>query len=169
MCRSKLLWTSTIIIFAASILNVTLHESGHYIAAILFDASDVELHHNYVAYDSDSIGFWERIVVAASGPLLSLIIGIIGLWWHTSIKVKGWKSLFLLWLAYHGLLNFMGYVLIAPVFTYGDTGFIFSQLEFPLWSMILLSVTSFVLMFFVFDRGGKRFQPYFENEVDSRQ
>jgi hypothetical protein len=60
-------------------------------------------------------------------------------------------------------------VLIAPVFTYGDTGFIFSQLEFPLWLMILLSVTSFVVMFFVFDRGGKRFKIYVENNIDTRQ
>ena len=54
---------------------MTLHELGHFAAAILIHAKNVTLHHNYVSTETTDMSLSGAIFYAAAGPIVSLLIG----------------------------------------------------------------------------------------------
>ncbi len=55
--------------------------------------------------------------------------------------------LFCLYLSAFGYIAFFGYLVIAPFFTYGDTGFIFQALGWPLWLTISIAVLAGLVLY----------------------
>ena len=64
--------------------------------------------------------------------------------------------LFNLYLAVFGYIAFFGYLMVAPFFTYGDTGYIFKALNFPMWLTVSIAIMG-VLGLFVIMRKLMRF------------
>lgn len=132
----------------ASILELTLHECGHFIAGCIMHLKPV-LYHNYVNHPIETITQRQRICFAAAGPIVSLLIGIAC---GTTLRYRNganFMSLFLLLMAVFGYIGFFGYMAVAPFFTYGDTGFVLEALGAPLWLIVLLAVGSVGALFYV--------------------
>jgi hypothetical protein len=138
---------STILFVIASIIEMTFHELGHFIAAILVHAKDVILYHNYVSYNTDGLSLTKTIFIAAGGPLVSLFIGILFHYMCSKQYSRNLLFLFNLYLSVFGYIGFFGYLIIAPVFTYGDTGYICHALNFPIWLTIAIAAIGVIILY----------------------
>ena len=132
--------TSSMLFIIASILETIMHESGHFIAAILLGAKDVTLYHNAVSGGESGIPLWAVIVIKAAGPLASLCVGIGFHLLSAMRKSRDQMFLFFVYLSIFGYVGLFGYLMTSPLFTGGDTGFICIALGFPLWVTILIAL-----------------------------
>src|ERR1700739_2868056 len=107
---------STVLFVIASVIEMTLHESGHFVAAILAHAKGVTLHHNYAAYSLDSVSLKKSIFIAGTGPAVSLFIGIIFHFLCSNQSSRGMLFLFNLYIAIFGYVGCFGYVMLSPFF-----------------------------------------------------
>lgn len=140
MKYQNLIITSTIMFVIATLWQQTLHEGGHFLAAHYFGAGNNTLYHNYVQYQNEHISQAGKILIAAAGPLLSLMVGLL---FHAACAVYKRRDqwfLFMLYMCIFGYINIAGYLMIAPLFSEGDTGYIFHALGLPLWSVILIAL-----------------------------
>jgi hypothetical protein len=138
---------STILFVIASILEMTLHELGHFIAAILVHAKEAVLHHNYVSDEAGDLPLRQIIFIKGAGPLVSLVIGML---FHLICSRQDKRNLlflFNLYMSIFGYIGFFGYLLIAPFFTSGDTGYICFVLEFPIWLTISIAVAGGFILY----------------------
>ncbi len=138
---------SSILFVCASVLQMTLHELGHFAAAILIHAKNVTLHHNYVSTETADMSLSGAIFYAAAGPLVSLLIGVCFHLVCSLQKKRDMLFLFNLYLAVFGYIAFFGYLMVAPFFTYGDTGYIFKALNFPMWLTIGIAIMGGVALY----------------------
>lgn len=145
----NLIMNSTILFVVASTLETTLHELGHFIASILLHAKDVFLYHNYVSSNTENLSLNNTLIIKAAGPLVSLLIGIL---FHFNCSHRTDRTLsflFTLYLSAFGYIGFFGYLMIAPFFTYGDTGYICMALEFPLWLTISIAFSGAIILYLI--------------------
>jgi hypothetical protein len=156
--RSKsylfLLINSTVLFIVANILETTLHESAHFLAAIAMKAQNVVLFHNHVVYSftGQSISQYREIIVCAAGPIFSLLIGFI---FHIICSNRFRKDLWFMFFNYmsiFGYIGFFGYLMIAPFFAEGDTGFIFMTLHFPAWTVLVIALAALIVMYLIMAR-----------------
>lgn len=140
---------STILFVVASVVEMILHEMGHFIASILLHSKDVTLYHNYVAGSSSDLPVEHSIIIKATGPLVSLFIGVLFHWICSKQQKRNLLFLFNLYMAVFGYIGILGYVMIAPIFTYGDTGYICSVLNFPLWLTVSIAVAGAAILYFL--------------------
>ncbi len=132
----------------ATLWQQTLHEFAHFVAAILLHSKDVTLFHNYVQHDTSALSLNSTLVIAAAGPLFSLLVGVLFQSVCANFAKRNLLFLFLLYMSAFGYINFGGYLLVSPFFRGGDTGYIFAQLNFPLWLTILCAIGGCVFLFF---------------------
>jgi hypothetical protein len=140
---------STILFVVAGILEMTLHEFGHYFAAILVHAKGISIHHNYVSNIDEGLPLKNILLIKGAGPLVSLIIGV---FFHIACSLQKRRNtafLFKLYMAAFGYIGFFGYLMIAPMFTGGDTGYICYALQFPLWVTIVIAVSGGLILYFL--------------------
>ncbi len=156
---------SVIVVVLTSILTTILHELGHFIPAYFFGLQP-ELHHNFVSYDNSNVSSDKLAIIAACGPVLSLVLGTIFLFISKNITAKGYLSLFTLWMGLQGFLTFFGYLFIAPFFTYGDTGKVFAILGFPFVLVIAISVFGIAALVYFFKKQTKEFRFYGDEELN---
>jgi hypothetical protein len=106
------------------------------------------LHHNYVQTpdDADERLAGARLWVPAAGPLVSLLQGVLCLAWLRTRKRRSAFSLTILWLGLHGLIGFFGYLMMGPLFRYGDTGKVYAELGVPGAVPWLLAVAGLVAL-----------------------
>jgi hypothetical protein len=140
---------SSILFVSAAILQMTLQELGHFAAAILIHAKNVTLHHNYVSTQTVDMPLAQDIFYAGAGPFVSLLIGVCFHFVCSRQKKRDTLFLFNLYLAVFGYIAFFGYLMVAPFFTYGDTGYIFHALGFPIWLTILIAATGGLMLYMV--------------------
>lgn len=145
----NLIINSTLLFVIASTLEMTLHELGHFIAGHLVDGKDITLYHNYVSDNSDDLTMNEVLFVKAAGPLVSLFIGIIFQLICAKLSNRNLTFLFYLYMSVFGYIGFFGYLMIAPFFTYGDTGYICHALNFPTWLTVSIALFGAVILFFI--------------------
>lgn len=148
MNKRNIIINSTMLFVIATICQLTLHETGHFIAAICLHSKDVTLYHNYVQHDLSELSTAARITVASAGPLFSLLLGVLFHIICASYRKRNLRFLFCLFMSAFGYINFGGYLLVAPFFIGGDTGFVFHELGFPLWLIILLAAGGAAFLFF---------------------
>ncbi len=160
------IWINSSILFVvAAVLEMTLHEGAHATVAFFLHAPNLSLHHNYVHYDTGPLTSTQLIAIAAAGPLMSLLIGFL---FHFAVKQYSTPNLFRLFLIYmsaFGYIGFLGYVLIAPFFVYGDTGFVFKTLNFPIYATVTLAVAAGFLLYLAMKSLCKEFIPFLDKTL----
>lgn len=150
MKAQKNMMINAVLLFTiAAIIEMTLHECAHFVMAILVHAKDISLHHNYVNYNDEIMSLNNRIYIASAGPIFSLFFG---LFFHLIIKLQKSRNYLLLLNTYfsiHGYIGFFGYLLIAPLSTSGDTGFIFDALGFPMLIVVIIAIIGFLCLMYL--------------------
>ena len=169
MNKRNIIINSTMLFVIATLWQQTLHELGHFVAAIVLHSEDVTLYHNSVEHDPSAISMASRLVIASAGPLISLLSGLLFHFACAGYKQRNILFLFMLFMSSFGYINFGGYLLMSPFFKSGDTGFVFSQLGFPLWLVISLSVAGAVFLFFSMKKLSKYFVEMASAEVINSQ
>jgi hypothetical protein len=148
MNKRNIIINSTLAFVTAFSWHQILHELGHFVSAILFYAENVILYHDYVEYDPSALQMTDRIIVAAAGPLVSLFTGLLFHFICSKYNKRNVLFLVFLFMSAFGYINFGGYLLVAPFFTGGDTGFVFNQLGFPFWSILVFALGGALFLFF---------------------
>ena len=133
----------------ASIPEMTLHEFDHLFAAILVHAHGISIRHNYVSHSDTGLSPSGGIILTAAGPIVSLMIGV--LFHFTSSRQKERDSLFLfnVYMTLFGYIGFFGYMMIAPMFPDGDTGYVCRALGFPMWLTVILAISAGLVLYFL--------------------
>lgn len=110
---------STLAFVLASMVNVTLHESAHAVAGLAQGLTPT-----ITTFAVDYAGTAtprQQITTALAGPFFSLVMGLVML-----VVARNWGTglvrLFWMWLPFMGIMNFVGYLFIAPFASAGDTG-----------------------------------------------
>jgi hypothetical protein len=144
----NLLMNSSVLLCMAAVLQMSLHEFGHFIAAIFYNAKPI-LFHNSVNYNDKEVGSLANIFIAAAGPVMSLLVGLIFQSLASPKRKNVVVRLFLTYMSAFGYIGFFGYLMVAPFFTYGDTGFVLNSLGSPQWLIIVLAISAVPCLFFL--------------------
>lgn len=147
---------SALLFVITFILGTILHEAGHFAAAILVGAEHVSLHHNFVD-EQNGLSVNQLITIGAAGPLVSLALGVLFTLIFIRQSNRNLFFLFNVYMAFLGYISFFGYLMTSPFSSQGDTGFIFTSLNFPVWLVITISVISAFILF----RIAKKMMRYF--------
>ena len=145
---TKLAVNSILLFTITGIIELTLHEGGHFVAALSL-GQHATLFHNYVRYNDEATSLDQRIFFAAAGPVVSLLIGIVCHLWLRRNSMNPFCRLFLWYLATAGYAGFFGYLMIAPFFIYGDTGFVLAALGSPMVLTIIIAAAGFGMLYLV--------------------
>ena len=147
--RSKYLTINAILLFIiTAIIELILHEGGHFVAALSL-GQQATLYHNYVSYDNETGLLNQRIFFAAAGPVVSLLTGLICYFSQRIKSIGAYTRLFLWYLAAAGYAGFFGYLMIAPFFTYGDTGFVLTALNVPMVIIFIIAIAGIAMLYLV--------------------
>lgn len=127
---------SAIAYASASLITVTLHEFGHGLAARLYGFHPIV----YGLHEEDVAASPVRMaVIAAAGPGVSLLLGLLFLAMHKRMRGQGFARYLTLWLGLLGIAVFMGYLITPPFYTRGD---VFKVLaSFNLASPVFLGIS----------------------------
>jgi hypothetical protein len=109
--RRALTANATISFVLASLVNSLLHEGGHAVAGLALGLTPTISPFN-VDFAEDATDS-QRIITAAAGPVLSLVLGLVLMGVARSWG-QGLVRLFWMWLSFMGVMNFAGYCFIAP-------------------------------------------------------
>ncbi|MGH2649431.1 MAG: hypothetical protein ACRDE8_17755 [Ginsengibacter sp.] len=150
----------------AFLLTLIIHETGHFAVEKLYGFNAV-MHANYGSYSGNASDA-QKIIIAAAGPVTSLIQGFFFLFVTNRIAFKNKFSLFALWFSLHGFILFFGYLVCSPFFIYGDTGQVFHLLHFPFYLTILFSIAGVILLVYTLKTNAKKFTPY-GKEIEDMQ
>lgn len=163
--KKTILINAAIAFSIAAITQMTLHEVGHFLAALYFHATNLVLHHNYVSYDENNLQLTQRIIIAAAGPITSILLGILFHFLTIKYKKANVTRLVLLYMSINGYIGFFGYLMIAPIFSYGDTGFICKALNFPIFITIAIAIIGLIALVIVIRKIGKEFVAFISKEA----
>jgi hypothetical protein len=140
---------ATVILSAAAILQTILHQSAHFFAAKVVGAKSIDFYHNAVSYSTDGLSDKNLVFMAAAGPLVSLLTGLLFHFLITEKMTRKLGFLFMLYLSAFGYIGFFGSLIAIPVSTFGDLGFVASTMEFPLFIQIGISVVGLLLLYMI--------------------
>lgn len=140
---------STILFIVGCILQMTLHEFGHFFAAILVHAKGISVHHNYVDNIDEGLPLRSILLIKGAGPAVSLMIGIVFHLTCATHKNRNLVFLFKLYMSMFGYIGFFGYLMTTPIFTGGDTGYICDALHFPFWLNIAIAVSGALILYLI--------------------
>jgi hypothetical protein len=140
---------STLAFVIAGMLVTTLHELAHVSMARLL-GEQVTLYPN-VVMTPDGVPSVNAILVAAAGPLFSLIVGLLIIWFGTRYG-SGISRLLIIWFGFLSAETGFGYFLIAPFIPGGDTGVVMHLLHAASWQYALLFVLGGIGTYFYLPR-----------------
>ena len=161
----NVLINSSLTRISAALVTTIIHEMGHFLVSVGLGNS-ATLHHNYVETHTPDLPFIQQILIPAGGPVVSLLQGIVCMVFYRKIR-GGVVALLVLWMGISGLMAFFGYMMIAPVFTVGDTGKIFRMLDIPILLQIIMAAGSlifFTILLTRFHKDFERFIPEFKQD-----
>jgi hypothetical protein len=115
---------------AAYLLTIVLHEVGHAVMALALGDHPI-LYNTSVSNTNKLLSGTAHMLIAAAGPVLSLLQGTVLLLLLRRNKRVGPSTLFWLYMSVFGLINFFGYLLIMPLAKGADTGQIAALLHVP--------------------------------------
>jgi len=126
----RLACTATLLYIAAYLLTIVLHELAHATMALALGDHPV-LYNTSVQNTNPRLSNAAHVLIAAAGPVFSLVQGLALLPLLRRGRGASIGSLFWLYMSVFGLINFFGYLLIAPLVAGGDTGQIVARLHVP--------------------------------------
>ena len=145
----KLVFLNSSLLFVLTSLLVTfLHEGGHAVAAWSLGI-DASLHHNYVDTGDAPLTTAQTLVVTAAGPLVSLLTALAFHGLARRPVRNDLLALFFIYMAAFAWISFLGYLFIAPLFSGGDTGVIYSELDIPLLLALVVSALSILAIYYL--------------------
>jgi len=112
--------------------TLLLHELGHALLSKALGGQPV-LHNTFVASRNETLSRGATLAIALAGPLVSLVQGLWLLAAARRASGTGNLALLSLYGGWFGLINFLGYLLIGPLFPYGDLGQVEALLGLPAW------------------------------------
>lgn len=142
-----LAFNASCLYISAYLLTIVLHESGHAAMALALGDHPV-FFSTSVRTTSAHLTNLDHVLVAAAGPVLSLVQGLLLLGWLHRQRPRSTGGLFGLYMGLFGLINFLGYLCIAPFVTGADTGQIVARLHVPagaVWAVAALALGALVL------------------------
>jgi hypothetical protein len=125
-------------------ITTLLHEAAHAIVGRLLGRGPV-LHTTFVEYARDG-AVSAQVATALAGPFFSAGSGLALLAWLRSERVPAPLRPLVTWLAYHGLVNFVGYLFSVAFAPGGDLGRAAALLGMPTWLSITITITGFALL-----------------------
>ncbi len=155
---------SILIYITTALLTLVFHETGHFIIEKFWHFKAV-MHSDYGSYSGLASDF-QKIIIAAAGPVVSLFQGLISLFIFKRFTKKSLFSLFILWFSLHGLILFLGYLVCSPFFIYGDTGQVFSLLHFPIYVTIIIALASVFILVKTLHKLSGNFNFYGQNIIN---
>ena len=156
--KNNAVFNSTLIYISTALLTLVIHEAGHFIVESIWHF-DAIMHPNYGSYSGFASDF-QKIVIAAAGPLTSLLQGVVFFAVIIYKREKDIFSLIALWLSLHGFVLFFGYLISAPFFIYGDTGQVFYMMKMPLINKVVISILSVFALLRILNALSNEFQWY---------
>ena len=164
---------SSLLFITAQIIEMTLHEFGHFFAAIFVHAQQITLHHNYTSNIGDGLSQADFILIKSAGPVVSLILGAIFHWLCSVRTRRDSLQLFSAYMSVNGYIGFFAYLIIAPFLPNSDTGYVCFALGSPVWSIWLIAIAGGTAIYFLINCLMKYFVQMGPNEIletsESRQ
>ncbi|MGB6304500.1 MAG: hypothetical protein WBF45_12170 [Acidobacteriaceae bacterium] len=134
--RQSRLIQSSVAYATALLITVTLHEFGHGTAAWLYGFHPMV----YGLHEEDIAASQVRVaVIAAAGPLVSLVLGMVFLAIQKRMRGQGFPRYLMLWLGLLGIAVFVGYLITPPFYPSGDVYKVLAS--FNLASPIFLGIS----------------------------
>lgn len=165
--NNSLAINSILIAISTFTIAIILHESAHFFIANLFNLNP-ELHHNYTK-TLIKPNEKQLMLIAAAGPLFSLIIGAIILYISIKLIKPSLFKLFTLWLGMNNFIILFGYILTAPFIKNGDTGRVFDYYNIPFYIAIIIALISLLIISKIFTNLSKEFAFYKNNELFNKE
>ncbi len=163
--QKHIIINSSILFVVASTLAMTLHEFGHFFASIIVQAKGISIHHNYVSNIDAGLSRQSILFIKSAGPFVSLAIGMLFHFICTLQTKRNTLFLFNLYMSSFGYIGFFGYLMVAPLFTGGDTGYICHALGFSIWLTILIALAGVAMLYFLMNSQAKYFVEMGSREV----
>lgn len=121
---------SAIAFVLAGMLVTTIHELSHLTTARILGVQ-ATLYPNFIDLHG-TVSDLDTGLIAATGPLFSLVTGLLIIW---LVKTKSWKSgfarLLVLWFGFLSAETGFGYFFVAPLVSDGDTGLVLALAHAP--------------------------------------
>lgn len=141
---------------AAYLVTIVVHEMGHAAMALALGDHPV-LYNTSVTNTNQLLSNAAHVLISAAGPLVSLAQGVALLALARRRRSAGPGALFTLYLGVFGLINFLGYLMIAPLVAGGDTGQIVSRLHVPAGATWAVAVLALLVLIKAIGRTGPLF------------
>lgn len=141
--KRRIILSSTFIATTAVLLSVQLHEYAHAVAAVLQGGSAQV--YGALAQTQD-VSEEAGLVTTAVAPVFSLVIGLI-LYAVAQALPQGYLRALLVWTGLASVMNFAGYLVIAPFGSVGDTAVVLQGLDAPAWVFMVAPVLGVAMMF----------------------
>ncbi len=127
---------SVVAFVLAGMVATTVHEVFHLIMTLALGEKSV-LFPDHVQI-ADNVSKYHAILIAAVGPLCSLVSGLLIIWLARDCG-KGFARLFWLWFGFLSAQIGFGYFLVSSIVQTGDTGLVLSLLHAPWYGYVLIT------------------------------
>jgi hypothetical protein len=144
----RVAFTAILLYIAAYLLTIVLHEVAHAVMALALGDHPV-LYNTSVQNTNRQLSGTAHGLIAAAGPVFSLLQGATLLLLVRRSRGASPSALFWLYMSVFGLINFFGYLLIAPLAKGADTGQIVALLHVPAavqWTVAVGSLGCLLLL-----------------------
>lgn len=121
-------FNSTLVFVLAGMLATTAHEISHFVASLVLGEKPT-LFPTFTRL-TDNISSSHLLLIAATGPLFSLISGLLLIWLCRDWG-RGFMRLFWLWFAFLSAQIGFGYFFASIISQSGDTGLVLASLHAP--------------------------------------
>jgi hypothetical protein len=130
MSKAAFSINSALAFASAELMTIAFHETGHGLVAQALGFSP----RIYAFYENNPTGTaHQSLLILAGGPLASLVLGLLFLFWYRKGQARyDFGLLLLFWLAWLGIMEFVNYLIVTPWLNAGDTAQIADLL---LWSL----------------------------------
>lgn len=142
MANVRYIFKPILLFFAALVINFTLHELAHALAAYLLGIKSV-MHQLSVSFDRDAANRTQQIIIALTGPIFSLCLGLSFLLVYRNISSASAK-LFALYGSIFGVSIFLGNLFATSLG--GDLHLVAKALNLSQPAIYALSFTGLALM-----------------------
>lgn len=155
---SRALLANAICLYVVAYLaTITTHELAHALVSAGLGGRPI-LYNTSVTNTNKDLPELAQGLVAAAGPLWSLAQGLGLLGWARRSPVRGLWGLLGLYAGVFGVINFLGYLLIAPLVPGGDTGQLALLLHVPAWGLWAGAGAAALVLFRVIGSTGPLFR-----------
>lgn len=133
----RMLIASTVALVLGQVVVIALHETSHSVAGLLLGLTPTQFTSQVRFSPEPTAG--QQAVTALTGPAFSLVSGLLVVA-LARLRPPGWWRLWLAWAGFLSAQEGIGYLVIAPFVSAGDTGSALAALVAPGWVAWALAV-----------------------------